>query len=222
MANVKVLIPFVLDGVGLLVGQVIDEADVINDSNYPQLLTGFGVTGPYIEATTDAIFRPDVVPYPVYVPPGYTSGWQSVRDTQYTTESPFAPTVDVWTALPNDGLDLISTQLPVDVTTFYSNGRIQSASGDALVITVEAVGRATSGAAVSLAIDIDIGAASTIYRRDVNFTKGSGVDKTLNFTLGVYTLDTWEANGALFRCKPDHPIELFNIRYVIQRTHKAR
>ena len=55
----------------------------------------------------------------------------------------------------------------------------------------------TAGGTSSAIIELDIGGAvGSLYPRLITFPKGNGVARQVTFTVAVYTLDTWEINGA--------------------------
>lgn len=154
------------------------------------------------------------------------TGWAVYNDTTYTTGSPFLVTSGIPSqSLPNDALSKIETQLPTDVTTFYDGNTITGRNGDALLITIEFRCRPTTAASnVRIKTSIDIGGAiGEIYPRESSLTKGSGVEHFYLSTTNAYTLDTWEANGGIVKIEAfNSNVEVYSIRYVISRVHKAR
>lgn len=153
------------------------------------------------------------------------SGWADYSDTQYTDGAPFLLAANVDTVLPNNGGAGVRTQAPLGVE-MYKDGKITGRNGDGLAITLEMKGWPISGgggAASLLEIWIDIGGAvGELYRRPISFPKGVGITRTITFTTIGYTLGTWEQNGGTIYVRSDGDVELFDIRYVLTRTHKAR
>lgn len=150
------------------------------------------------------------------------TGWGAYNDTQYTAESPFSLSADTDTPLPNNAGSVLEGQKPSDIDTFYDGTVITGRSGDGLLITLDFVATPTSVAATSIEVWIDIGGAfGELYRGIVGFPKGTGVDRPINATVGVYTLDTWEANGGTMYVRSDGPVDIHSVRYVLARTHKA-
>lgn len=136
--------------------------------------------------------------------------------------SPFSILADTDTVLPNNNGSTITSQVPSDVATFYDGSVITGRNGDGLLITVDMVAKPTEVATTSLEIWFDIGGAiGELYRRIVTFPKGNGVGRPINFTTNVYTLGTWEANGATVYARANGACDIYDIRYVIARTHKA-
>lgn len=153
-------------------------------------------------------------------------GWAVYNDTTYTTGSPFTITSGApKQALPNNAGSKIETQLPTDVTTFYDGTVITGRDGDGVLITIEFKARPTSTASdVRLFTSLDIGGAiGEIYPNEFFLTKGVGVEHYFLKTISAYNLDTWETNGAQFLVESfNSDIEIYDIRFIITRTHKAR
>lgn len=151
------------------------------------------------------------------------TGWAQHADTQYTSGSPFSIVADTDTVLPNNNGSVLDTQRPSDVTEFYDGSVITGRDGDGLLITVDMVTVPTSAAATAIEIWFDIGGAvGELYRRIVTFPKGAGVARPISFTVSAYTLATWEANGATVYVRANGPVNIYDIRYVLTRTHAAQ
>lgn len=152
-----------------------------------------------------------------------TTGWGSYTDTQYTNLSPFAVSANTDTTLPNNAATKIETQKPSDIVTFYNGTHITGREGDGVLVTVDFVAVPTSPSATSIDTWLDIGGSiGEIFRRTTEFPKGNGVAHNISYSLSAYMLGTWEDNGALFRIRCNGPCNVYNIRYVITRTHRAR
>ena len=155
-----------------------------------------------------------------------STGWAVYNDTTYTTGSPFLVTAGAPSqALPNNAASKIETQLPIDVATFYNGTTITGRNGDAILITIEFRCRPTTASSdirIKTAIDIG-GSIGEVYPYEFNLTKGSGQEHDFLLTVNAYTLDTWETNGGTIKVEAfNSNIEVYSIRYVISRTHKAR
>lgn len=154
------------------------------------------------------------------------SGWADYTDTQYTSGSPFAIAATTKTKLPNNAGTVRDQELPADYTDgFYDNvGQvINGLAGDGLLITVEfkAV-RQTGNGSFDIEVMFDIGGAvGEIYNRTIGVKGGAGVADSIVFTTAVYTLDTWEANGAGVYVDSDVAINVYGVRYVVHRLHKG-
>lgn len=158
------------------------------------------------------------------------TGWGDYTDTQYTDLSPWNPTIGMWNDVPNNALSIIESQKPIDVTTFYdpATGKILGRDGDGVSITVEFIARPTTATATLVEVAFFIGGSlgplgdGRIYQRTISFPKGQGVIKPESFNVDGYTLGTWQANGAKLQVNNSAAVDIFKIRYVVTRTHKAR
>ena len=156
------------------------------------------------------------------------TGWGDYVDTVYTEGSPLAlstTTLD----LPNNKGTIIETQKPSDFTTFYDGTVITGRNGDGIAVTIDFTAKPTNVAATFVEVWLDItGGTGTptnlanLYKRIVTFPKGTGVGRPISFTFAGYTLGTWQANGAVVKVVSDGNCDIYNVRYVITRTHKAR
>ena len=150
------------------------------------------------------------------------TGWAAYQDTQYTSGSPFSLAANTDTVLPNNAGVIIDSQKPDDVTSFYDGSVITGRNGDAITFTLDIIAKPTNQMATYLESWIDIGGAiGELYRTINSFPKGSEVERQIVTTTLAYTLDTWEANGATIYVRSNGPCELYGIRIVIARTHKA-
>ena len=151
------------------------------------------------------------------------TGWADYQDTQYSDGSPFSVSANTDTVLPNNAGNVVDSQKPSDVTTFYDGSVITGRNGDGIAITVDLVATPTSASATNVEIWFDIGGSvGELYRRILTFPKGSGVARAINFSVAGYTLNTWEANGATVYIRSNGPVNVYGMRYVITRTHKAQ
>ena len=151
-----------------------------------------------------------------------TTGWAQYADTSQTSGSPQLISADTDTLVVNDGLNKIENQLPLDIASYYVSNKIASKNGDTLWITIDTKAIPTNANTTYIEFWFDIGGGvGELYRRIVSFPKGNGVLRPINFTVGVYTLDTWEANGAEVWCRANGTASLYETRYVITRTHKS-
>lgn len=153
-----------------------------------------------------------------------TTGWGDYVDSQYTSASPFIVNTTKMT-LPNNASTIRDSQKPEDVTTFYNsaNTTITGRDGDGINIVIEFKARPNSANNTRLTISIDIGGAvGEIYKRDFVLTKGNGVEHFYLSSFNVYTLDTWATNGGTVKIVSTASTDIYDIRYIITRTHKAR
>ena len=156
------------------------------------------------------------------------TGWGNYADTQYTDVSPLAVTA-VDTDLPNNKLNSIETQVPSDVVTFYDGTTITGRNGDDIIISIEFTIVPTQAATTICEVWVDItGGTGTptnlanLYRRPFSFPKGTGVARKISFSHSGYTLNTWEANGGVVKILTNGTADIYNINYILKRTHKAK
>lgn len=182
----------------------------------------------------DSVLLPPVVKlryeasgkYIVVAETGSASGWARYQDDTYTTGSPFSVVDGTTVTLPNNAQTTILSQMPYDLDSMFSisDTTILGKSGDAYAITVEFKVRPNGvGANPRMIISFDIGGAiGEIFTREQTLVKGNGVEHYHVSTTAVYTLDTWESNGAKVKVSAvNEDLEIYDIRFMIFRTHKA-
>lgn len=155
------------------------------------------------------------------------TGWANYVDSTYTSGSPLSLAANTDTQITNDaaGAATNETQMPTDLTAMYNpaNNTILGVEGDAYTITIDLKFKPTSVSTTRADFWFDIGGSvGELYRRTVSFPKGNGVEVSVTFTTTVYTLDTWEANGAELWCNSVDTADIYGIRFIIFREHKAR
>ena len=152
------------------------------------------------------------------------TGWADYVDGTYTEALPFEINTTKLT-LPNNANTVRASQKPLDISTFYdaSTSTITGRNGDGINILIEFKAKPTSNGNTRLTVAIDIGApVGEIYPRDFVLSKGNGVEHSYLSSFNAYTLGTWEANGGTVKIASTAPADIYDIRYVITRTHKAR
>jgi len=156
------------------------------------------------------------------------TGWAQYADTQYPTGSPLSIVANTDTILPNNGLSIIDSQKPSDVTNFFDSGKITGRNGDGIAITIDLLVTPTGASATFMEVWLDItgGTGSptnfaNLYRRAFYFPLGVGVSRYVSFTVSSYTLGTWETNGAIAMIRSDAALDVSDVRFLITRTHKA-
>ena len=156
------------------------------------------------------------------------SGYAVHNDTQYTSASPLSVLADTITLVPNNNGLVLDSQKPVDIATFYDGTAITGRNGDDITITFDALVTPTSVGTTYLEFWFDItGGTGTpvpfanLFKRLISFPKGNGVERPINFTIDGFTGATWEANGGVVKCSGNGTFELYDIQYIIKRTHKA-
>ncbi len=153
------------------------------------------------------------------------TGWGDYVDDQYTSGSPLALAGGVKVTLPNNAATIRDSQKPIDVSTFYdsSTQTITGRNGDAINLVIEFKARPTTSSVTRLSLSIDIGGVvGEIYPNTFVLAKGQNQEHYYLQTISAYTLDTWETNGGTVKIESNQSAEVYDIRYVITRTHKAR
>lgn len=151
------------------------------------------------------------------------TGWASYNDTQYTSGSPFDVSSNTDTILPNNAGNVIDSQKPTHVTSFYSGGLITGRNGDNLDLMIYF--KATSSIVDQwLDIWVDIGGGvGELYRQTFTFPKGSGTERGILYALpSAYTLGTWETNGGRLYIRSNGNVDIYDIVYNFDISHKAR
>ncbi|WP_411766857.1 hypothetical protein [Winogradskyella sp. A3E31] len=154
------------------------------------------------------------------------TGWADYVDGTYTSASPLSLTAGNKITLPNSAATVRDFQKPTDITTFYDSTTqtITGRNGDGININIMFKARPTTNSLtnrITVAIDIG-GAVGEIYTRDFLLSKGQNVEHYYVSSFNAYTLNTWEANGGAVKISSTADAEIYDIRYVITRTHKAR
>lgn len=104
----------------------------------------------------------------------------------------------------------------------WGRGVITGREGDAKMMTLDCKVLPTNANTTYIEFWVDIGGeVGELYRRIVSFPKGNGVVRPVTLSAAVYTLDTWEANGATVYCRANNSAEVYDIRFVLFRLHKA-
>lgn len=153
-----------------------------------------------------------------------TTGWASYVDTQYPdSANAFSLPVDTDTALPNNAGNVIDGQKPDDITSFYDGSVITGRDGDALdfMMYFKAVPSSNSQ---WLDVWIDIGGTvGELYRQTFSFPRGSGQERGILYALpSAYNLGTWEQNGGTVYVRSNAQLDIYQINYNFDRTHKSR
>jgi|GEM_PF-2380675 len=153
------------------------------------------------------------------------TGWGVYNDTQFTEASPGAIAASTIYYLPNNALNKIESQIPIDITTFYdeTTQKITGRNGDGLNVVIEFKMKPQTNNNTRVTLSIDIGGSvGEIYTRDFVLTRGFDEEHYYLSSFDAYTLGTWEANGGSVLIRSTHAVEVYDIRYVLTRTHKAR
>ncbi|WP_397301621.1 hypothetical protein [Nonlabens ulvanivorans] len=159
------------------------------------------------------------------------TGWADYSDNLYTSASPFiignssANTSPNRVTLPNNAASGQTAQTPIDIPTFYdaSTQTITGRNGDGINIVIEFKARPNTTSESRITVSIDLGGAvGEIYTRDFVLSKGNNIEHFYLSSFNAYTLGTWEANGGTVKISATDSTDIYDIRYVITRTHRAR
>ena len=150
------------------------------------------------------------------------SGWADYSDTANTEASPFVIAggdIDSDVVLPNNGLAGPRAWAPPGFDFYDPNTqKILGTEGHGRMVTINCDVVPTSPSTTLIEFWFDIGGSvGQLYRRPATFPKGAGELRPITFTTGVYTLDTWQGNGATVYVRANGPCEIYNIRYVIHQ-----
>lgn len=154
------------------------------------------------------------------------TGWADYVDTTFTETSTLALSDGVKITLPNNAEVIRDMEIPMDLDSMYNraDSTIMGVDGDGLAITIEFKVKPTTGADTRIFTAIDIGGSvGEIYPRDFVLSKGNGVTHYFLSSFTAYTLNTWETNGGKVKIEAiGGTAEVWDIRFVLTRTHKAR
>jgi hypothetical protein len=156
------------------------------------------------------------------------SGWSYVKDGQYTTSSRLTVNLGDTTQITIDrGGANITAHLPIGVDSLWDanlNKIIPDGIGDAYEMRIDFIAEPQAND-LDFDLLIDIGDGTTpnwIVDKNYGFNKGSGIEQGISFTVPIFTLNTFKANGGKLLIKPSGTIELWDFALFIQRTHKAK
>ena len=152
------------------------------------------------------------------------SGWATYKDTVHVDAgTAFTIPANTDTNFPNNAGSVIDSQKPSDIATFYNGTVITGRNGDNLdmMFYFKAVPSAVNQ---WFEIWVDIGGTvGELYRQDFVFPRGSGIERGIMYSLpSAYTLGTWETNGATVKCRSDAALDVYQINYNFDRSHKAK
>lgn len=149
-------------------------------------------------------------------------GWASYSTTTYTNASPFTVTPNSTVTLLNNANNSIITDLPSGVTAFYNgttNKITPIAIGDSYTVNVRFKARTTMNNDY-LSLFIDIGAGTQINAEAKQFLKGANTEQPFSFTMPIFTLATFVANGGEIKISSNEgTISVYDITYFIIRNY---
>jgi len=153
-------------------------------------------------------------------------GWSMHTDSTYTAGSPLSIPVDTRTKLTIDGLgsDTNTTYAPPDGAIWDSiNNRLTpNVVGSAFDLRLSIFSSYDSGASAKLDLEIDIGGSiGNVYIQHNIFAKGPNETNEMAWSVPIFTLDTFVANGGTLYITPrESAIKIWNIKLMITQTFK--
>lgn len=101
-------------------------------------------------------------------------------------------------------------------------GKILGRNGDGINILVDFKVKPTTASSTYVECWFDIGGSvGELYRRTSTLAKGQNVEHGYTMSIAGYTLDTWETNGGIIYVRANAAVDIYDVRVVITRTHKA-
>lgn len=154
------------------------------------------------------------------------TGWARYKDTQYTVSSPLNVPSGTTIILPNNALSIINNEIPSDTVSFYNPATKKitpTNNGDFYIINVRFKAK-TSVVNDGLLVDINIGGAlGVISEESKSFIRGANSEQKFNLVFTTFSGATFLANGGDVRLTTlNGNLQLYDIDYVIKRTHKSK
>jgi hypothetical protein len=149
-------------------------------------------------------------------------GWANYNTTTFTNASPFVIAPNSTVTLPNNANNSMISELPAGVTNLYNgttNKITPALIGDAYLINVRFKAR-TSANSDFLVLFIDILSGVQINADARPFLRGANTEQAFSFSIPVFTMDTFVANGGLIKIVSNTgTISVYDITYFITRTY---
>jgi hypothetical protein len=155
-----------------------------------------------------------------------STGWARYLDDTYTSGSPLSIAQGVRATLTNNAVNKLDTQLPNDATTFFdeiTQKIIAINDGDAYALSIRFKAKmdVLNG---YFDVDLDIGGTQGIISQEsLIFTRGANTEQRFDIDMVVFSGSTFVANGGTLSITPQNgEMEIYDISFVIVRTHRAR
>jgi hypothetical protein len=101
-------------------------------------------------------------------------------------------------------------------------GKIRGVEGDGLNFLIDFKVKPTTASSTYIDVWLDIGGSiGELYRRTTSLPKGQNTEHGFTMSVGGYTLDTWESNGAIVYVRANAAVSIYDIRIVLTRTSQA-
>lgn len=152
------------------------------------------------------------------------TGLGTYTDTSRTSGSPLIVTgLDPAVVLPNNGAISDKTQLPDDVTTFLADAKVIGQEGDGINVSISFAVKLKTAKPTWVDVTPFLGeTAQNKFKMERFFNKGIDVVQYFGATFEALVDSSWEANGMSFAIESTENVEVYDIEFVITRTHKAK
>lgn len=156
------------------------------------------------------------------------TGWAQYVDTIYTSAAPFTVLSGVTDTLENGAHEVNLSQLPDDSPSGFYDSLTKLITptnvGDSYILSIRFKAKTTGPTSAYFDIALEIGGAlGVVSQKTELFSKGAGIEQSFNTGFNVFTLDTFVTNGGVILITPSGGnVTIYDISYVIIRTHKAR
>lgn len=154
------------------------------------------------------------------------AGFAFYKDDQYTEENPLTVAAGDLVQLTNNSSVADQSNMPNDVTSFYDDqtGRFPVDDGDDRIITVRFKVKPKDVNVTNVGIHFDVGEDDPIIIESHHNSIPWGVDDPhpVAWPFSLFCGPTFANNGGRVWVKPDGPVEIYDIQFVVKRTIKGR
>lgn len=124
--------------------------------------------------------------------------------------------------LSPDGIEDRNQPLGIDSLYNRVDSTIIGRFGDAYVANYEIIVTQNTNSDTKISYCIDIGnGIPPLYKNGSDLNRGIGTITDVNKSTGIYTLDTWEANGGKLKITTDNEVEVIYKRLILFLIHKG-
>ena len=150
-------------------------------------------------------------------------GWVQVTDGQYDTATRYSIPQGIRTKIPNNSADVLNVTNLFGATTLWNsvtNKFENDNSGDSFNMRVQFVANPSLNNR-DLTLELDIGGAQgVIWSKTIQLARGAGTNNRITENIHFYTLNTFIANGGELYLTCDSDVDVFDIRFLIERTYR--